>query len=66
MPVIPTERISLVTEHLIFGQRYSTKQVAEIMGVSLEGARLMLNKMSRLLPIRYDYDERVWIYERRS
>ena len=64
--LIPTERIGLVVEHLILGQRYSTRQVAEITGISPDGARLMLIKLSRLLPIRYEYDDQTWLYERRS
>ena len=55
-----------MVEHLILGQRYSTRQVAEITGISPEGARLMLIKLSRLLPIRYEYDDQTWLYERRS
>jgi hypothetical protein len=63
-PVIPTERVGVVVERLILGHRYSTQQVADIAGVSPEGARLMLIKLSRLLPIRYE--NQMWIYERRS
>ncbi len=65
-PTIPTERIGLVVEHLMHGQRLTTRRIADLTGVSPEGARLMLIKLSRLLPIRYDYDDQTWLYERRS
>ncbi len=64
--MIPTLRHGIVVERLIYGQRLTTRQIAELVGVSPEGARLMLIKLSLMLPIRYDYDEQVWIYERRS
>lgn len=50
------ERAARVAWHLARGRRLTTKQVAEMTGLSMRGALHLLHRMSRVLPIYQDGD----------
>lgn len=48
---IPTERIALIVYLLSQGYRFTTSQAARRVGITTDGAALMLRKASRVIPI---------------
>jgi len=48
---LPTERIGLIVYHLCEGEIFTVAQVAEMAGITYQGARQMLNRLSRTIPI---------------
>ena len=48
---VATERVGVIVWQLAHGDALTTAQVAEIAGVTHEGARQMLLKLSRAIPI---------------
>lgn len=48
---VTTERISVIVWQLAEGEALTTAQVAELAGISHDGAYKMLQKMSRAIPI---------------
>jgi len=48
---ITTERVAVIVWQLAHGEALSTAQVAEIAGITQRGARQMLEKLSRVIPI---------------
>jgi DNA-binding IclR family transcriptional regulator len=51
---VPTERAGLVTWWFIKGQRLTTAEVADKLGISRQGAHSMLEKLSRIIPLTKD------------
>lgn len=51
---IPTERIALITLDLARGKVLTTTTVSANYGVTMSGARRMLYKLSRVLPLAQD------------
>lgn len=49
---IPTERIALVVYLMCKGRRFHASEVAELVGITRHGARAMLKKMTRKIPLR--------------
>lgn len=50
----PTERIAIVTFSLAKGEALASRQVADRTGCTPEGARRLLAKVSRVLPLTED------------
>lgn len=48
---VATERVGLIVWHLAHGEALTTAQVAELAGITPSGARRMLYKLSRSIPI---------------
>ncbi len=63
--LIPTERVALVAVDLALGGTVTTTFLAAQLGISRSGAWRMLTKLSRVLPITSDDDER-WYWLTRS
>ena len=53
-----TERAALVTWHLVHGESMQTKDVAELTGLSINGAYRLMIRLSRVIPIYQDQDDR--------
>ncbi len=49
--LIPTERVARIMYLLMRGHRYTTAEVGIIVGLQVRGAREMLNKISRAVPL---------------
>ena len=56
----PQERAGLVAWHLARGRSLRTVEVARLVGLKERGARALLGRLSRILPIRQD-DSGSWI-----
>ena len=50
--LVATERAALIVVRLMLGERLTTRQVADYVGIGVEGARLMMGKISRVGPFR--------------
>jgi len=48
---VATERVGVIVWHLAHGDALTTAQVADLAGVSRQGAYQMLQKLSRAIPI---------------
>ena len=48
---VATERVGLVVWHLAHGEAMTIRQVADMAGITARGARQMLEKLSRAIPI---------------
>lgn len=48
---IPTERIALVVYLLAQGECFTTRQIANRVGITPDGASLLLRKASRVIPL---------------
>jgi len=48
---VPTERGALVGWHLAHGEALTTRQAADLLGVTMGTARRIMNKISRAIPI---------------
>jgi hypothetical protein len=60
--LIPTERIALVAAALALGGTVTTTFLAAELGITRSGAWRLLTKVSRVLPITSDDDERwYWV-----
>ena len=53
-PDTTTERVALVAWHLAHGDGMTTANVAELTKLTSEGARLLMLRISRVLPIYRD------------
>lgn len=63
MPIFPeemcaTERVAFIVWLLMRGWRPTTRELAERCGISWEGARLLMQKVGRVLDVRQDSDGR--------
>jgi len=56
-PVITTERVTMVTFLFCQGRRFRTLEIANLLGVSRQGAYAQLARMARVLPIVLDGGE---------
>ncbi len=54
------ERAALVTMALVANGKLSVDAIQRISGLSYSGAYYMMTKLSRVLPIVYDYEAREW------
>lgn len=50
--MIPTERVARTVYLLTRGHRFRTMEIAIITGLKRDSARIMLNKISRVLPLQ--------------
>lgn len=50
--MIPTERVAKVVYLLVRGHRLRTLDAAIIAGIQRDSARIMLNKVARVLPLQ--------------
>jgi alkylated DNA nucleotide flippase Atl1 len=55
-----SERVALVVLELATGKRLTTRQVAELCGISRQGAWLLLCRISRVVPL--GYGDGVWYF----
>ena len=55
-----TERAALVTWHLCHGEAMQTRQIAEITGLGMAGAWVLMQRLSRVIPI-YQDDRGFWL-----
>ena len=53
-PVTPIERATVVMAHLTAGQRLTTLEVAQLCGITRQGAYRLLDTMSRVCPLLLD------------
>jgi hypothetical protein len=49
-----TERAALITWHLAHGEMLQTRDVAEMTGMTMAGAWILMIRLSRVLPIYQD------------
>ena len=56
-PVITTERVAIITFLFCQGRRFRTLEIANLLGVSRQGAYAQLARMARVLPIVLDGGE---------
>jgi DNA-binding IclR family transcriptional regulator len=54
MPVTPIERATVVMAYLTAGQRLTTLEVAQLCGITRQGAYRLLDTMSRVCPLLLD------------
>lgn len=57
--LVPTERVAIVVRCLMQGRALTTREVADMTGISSHGAYQMLSRMSRVVPV-YQVDRRTW------
>lgn len=50
--LIPTERVAKTVWLFMRGHRYRTMEIAVITGLKRDSARIMLNKIARVLPLQ--------------
>ena len=55
-----TERAALVTWHLAHGEAMQTRDVANLTGLGMAGAWILMQRLSRAIPI-YQDDRGFWI-----
>jgi hypothetical protein len=55
----PSERVAVVVWALMHGQRLTTRQVATLSGLSVQGAFGLMCRISRVLPL-YQDEQNVW------
>lgn len=53
-PATPIERATVVMSHLSAGQRLTTLEVAQLCGITRQGAYRLLDTMSRVCPLLLD------------
>ena len=58
--LVPQERAALVAWALCSGEQLTTRQIATKLGVSYAGAWMMLQKLSRVLPITFEDQSNGW------
>ena len=61
-PSTTTERVGKATEAIIFKRRMTTAEVAEETALTISGAYYLMCRLCRVLPISFDYDDKVWIW----
>jgi hypothetical protein len=49
--LIPTERVARIMYLLMRGHRYTTQEASVVVGLQVRGAREMLSKISRAVPL---------------
>lgn len=49
--LLPTERTAIVVGRILLGERLTTRQIADYLGITWDGAHKMLGKIARVLPI---------------
>jgi len=54
-----TERAALVTWHLCHGESLQTRKVAEMTGLTMQGAWQLMQRLSRTIPI-YQSEQGYW------
>ncbi len=62
-PYTQTERIALVTAWLIVREGVTTREIADALGIGVQGAAYMLARISRVLPVTFRAEgshRRVW------
>jgi hypothetical protein len=55
-----TVRAALITWHLAHGETMQTRDVAEMTGLTMTGAYLLMTRLSRAIPIYQDDQDR-WL-----
>jgi len=53
----PSERVAVIVLALTRGHGLTTRQAAELSGLSLQGAYMLLCRISRVLPLCQDAEE---------
>ncbi len=56
-PQITTERVAIVTFLLCSGRRFRTVEIANLLGVTRQGAYAQLGRIARVLPLVLDGGE---------
>ena len=59
IPETPTERAAVVAFWLVMGVPLTTRRIAQITGLSMTGALLLMYRISRVIPIFQD-DKGIW------
>lgn len=62
MPETPSERVALVVWRMAQGDSLTTQQVAQLTGLTVNGAYLLLCRISRVLPL-YQDEQLVWQFD---
>ena len=57
VPEITTERVTVVTFLFCQGRRFRTIEIAQLLGLSRQGAYAQLSRMARVLPLVLDSGE---------
>lgn len=57
--MVVTQRAALVGFRIAEGEEFTTSQIAEMCGLTVEGAKKMMEKASAVVPI-YDDEDGVW------
>jgi hypothetical protein len=55
-----TERVGLVVWHLVHGEAMQTRDVAEMTGLGMAGAWILMVRLSRVIPI-YQDEQGMWL-----
>lgn len=59
---VATERAAIIAVHLVTGYRLTTAQIARLLGMTDEGARLLMWKVTRAVAVDFDDDAGVWYW----
>jgi hypothetical protein len=59
-PETPSERVALIVWHLAHGEGLNTLHIAQMTGLSLRGARELMYRVSRVIPIYQDDNDGMW------
>jgi len=57
VPEVTTERVTMITFLLCSGRRFRTAEIAQLLGLSRQGAYAQLSRMARVAPIILDGGE---------
>jgi len=60
LPDTITERAALVTWHLCHGEAMQTRDIASLTGLGMAGAWVLMQRLSRAIPI-YQDDRGFWV-----
>ena len=53
-PELPSERVALVTWHLVHGEALTCGQAAQLTGLTRRSVRELLERIGRVLPVQFD------------
>ena len=56
-----TQKSALVIWYICHGERMTTRQIAELVGLTLRGAECMMGVLSQKLPIYQEESRGIWL-----
>lgn len=58
---VATERAAIIAVHLVTGYVLSTAAIAALLGMTDEGARLLMGKVARVVPVTFEDGAWFWV-----